>query len=70
MNPVSQEKRCRIFGHGSGNGGDALNSRASFERVRALGCEGVERDVRRTAEDQLAVVHDPVAGPLAERGVG
>lgn len=60
MNPGSQEKRCRIFGHGSGNPGDALNSRASFERVRALECEGVELDVRRTADDQLAVIHDPL----------
>lgn len=49
-----------MFGHGSGAQGDELNSRASFARVRALGCDGVELDVRRTRDDGLAVVHDTV----------
>ena len=51
---------CLLFGHGSGAPGDELNSRASFERVRELGCDGVELDVRRTSNDCLAVIHDPV----------
>ena len=51
---------CRVFGHGSGSSGDELNSRAAFERVRALACDGVELDVRRTLDDGLAVIHDPL----------
>jgi glycerophosphoryl diester phosphodiesterase len=51
--------RCRVFGHGSGSAGDELNSRASFDRVRKVGCDGVELDIRRTLDDRLAVIHDP-----------
>jgi glycerophosphoryl diester phosphodiesterase len=56
----SRDESCRIFGHGSGAAGDELNSRASFERVRTLGCTGVELDVRRTHDGALAVVHDAI----------
>jgi len=48
-----------VFGHGAEVPGDELNSPASFERVRALPCDGVEFDVRRTLDDGLAVIHDP-----------
>lgn len=51
---------CCVLGHGSGAPGDELNSRASFERVRSLACDGVELDVRRTLDDGLAVIHDPL----------
>ncbi len=45
------------------------NTRAAFARARALGADGVELDVRRTADGALAVHHDPVvpgAGPVHE----
>ena len=51
-------KLC-VFGHGAGTAADQLNSRQSFERVRTLGCDGLELDVRRTLDDRLAVIHDP-----------
>lgn len=51
---------CRVFGHGSGAPGDELNSLVSFERVRSLACDGVELDVRRTLDNGLAVIHDPL----------
>ncbi|MGH9213343.1 MAG: glycerophosphodiester phosphodiesterase [Acidimicrobiales bacterium] len=35
------------------------NTVASFARARSLGIDGVELDVRRTGDDQLAVWHDP-----------
>ncbi len=35
-----------------------LNSLSSFDVVRAAGAEGVELDVRRTADDALVLVHD------------
>ena len=47
-----------VFGHGSEEPGDELNSRASFERLVRDGVEACELDVRRTADDVLVVHHD------------
>jgi len=47
-----------VFGHGSEEPGDELNSRASFERLVRDGVEACELDVRRTADDVLVVTHD------------
>jgi glycerophosphoryl diester phosphodiesterase len=47
-----------VFGHGSEEPGDELNSRASFERLVRAGVEACELDVRRTADDVLVVHHD------------
>jgi glycerophosphoryl diester phosphodiesterase len=40
------------------------NTLAAFDRARRLGADGVELDVRRTADGALAVHHDPVVGEL------
>jgi glycerophosphoryl diester phosphodiesterase len=50
--------RLMVFGHGSDDPGDELNSRASFERVRHLEIDGVELDVRRTRDDVVVASHD------------
>lgn len=45
------------------------NTVAAFERARRLGADGVELDVRLTADGTLAVHHDPViagVGPVHE----
>ncbi len=45
------------------------NTVAAFTRARSLGADGVELDVRLTADGALAVHHDPViedAGPVHE----
>jgi len=47
-----------IYGHGSGELGNDLNSRPSFVAARQSGADGVELDVRRTADDQLVAIHD------------
>jgi len=44
-----------LFGHGDER---TINTLGSFERCRSLGADGVELDVRRTADDRLVVVHD------------
>jgi glycerophosphoryl diester phosphodiesterase len=49
----------RIYGHGSLEPGNVINSRESFVRLSGLGIEGVELDVRRTRDDALVVIHDP-----------
>ena len=36
------------------------NTLAAFARARRLGADGVELDVRRTADGGLAIHHDPV----------
>ena len=49
--------------------GDGENTLAGFAEALRLGADGVELDVRRTADGALAVHHDPVIpgrGPLAE----
>lgn len=51
--------RLTIFGHGSDKPDNALNSRASFERLAHSGTQACELDVRRTADDALIVYHDP-----------
>ena len=49
----------KVFGHGTTTGlGNAINSRASFVELAQLGVDGVELDVRRSADDQLVVIHD------------
>ena len=48
-----------VFGHGSETSGDELNSRESFVRVMQLPVDGVELDVRRSADDELFAMHDP-----------
>ncbi len=45
------------------------NTLAAFERARRLGADGIELDVRRTADGALVVHHDPVVaglGPIGE----
>src|SRR6266702_4288363 len=57
----------RVFGHGTD---EDINTLPSFARVLALGVDGVELDVRRTADNKLAVTHDPVgASPFGSLGV-
>lgn len=48
-----------VFGHGSDDPGDELNSRASFQRLANSPYDGLELDVRRTADDALVARHDP-----------
>jgi glycerophosphoryl diester phosphodiesterase len=52
----------KVFGHGSDEPGNEINTMPSFARVRATGADGVELDVRRTADDRLAVWHDALIG--------
>ena len=41
------------------------NTIPSFEKALELGADGVELDVRQTADGQLAVIHGSVAGTRA-----
>ena len=50
-----------MWGHGPEDGsGPAINTLASYDWCRRLGADGVELDVRRTADDTLVVIHDAV----------
>jgi len=40
------------------------NTLASFDRALADGCDGFEFDVRRTADDEAVVIHDPNSGKI------
>jgi glycerophosphoryl diester phosphodiesterase len=47
-----------VIGHRGAPNVAAENTVASFRAARALGADGVELDVRRTADGALAVIHD------------
>ncbi len=44
-----------VYGHGPD---ETINRLGSFARCRELGADGVELDVRRTADDKLVAIHD------------
>jgi glycerophosphoryl diester phosphodiesterase len=51
-----------VVAHRGAWGAAPQNSLEAFERAIALGCDGIEIDVRRTADGRLAVVHDARVG--------
>src|SRR4051812_14001065 len=56
----------RVYGHGPEDGsGPMFNTLPSFPWCRDQGADGVELDVRRTADDRVVVVHDAVVDGLA-----
>jgi glycerophosphoryl diester phosphodiesterase len=52
-------RRPLVLGHRGASAAAPENTLAAFERARELGADGVELDVRRTADDVLVVHHDP-----------
>lgn len=58
-----------VFAHRGCTDGFTENTLEAFAEARRLGADGVELDVRLTADSALAVHHDPLVaglGPLAE----
>jgi glycerophosphoryl diester phosphodiesterase len=51
----------KVFAHRGAHLVARENTLASFEDAKALGVDGVELDVRRTADGVLVVHHDPMA---------
>lgn len=51
-----------IIAHRGASQAERENTIAAFRRAREMGADGVELDVRRTADDRLVVHHDPVLG--------
>jgi glycerophosphoryl diester phosphodiesterase len=48
-----------IIGHRGASAAEGDNTLAAFRRAGEMGADGVELDVRRTADDRLVVHHDP-----------
>ena len=48
-----------VIAHRGASVAEPENTLAAFERAVAMGAEGIELDVRRTADDQLVVLHNP-----------
>jgi glycerophosphoryl diester phosphodiesterase len=62
-------RRPLVLGHRGASAAAPENTLAAFERARELGADGVELDVRRTADGGLVVHHDavlPGLGPVAD----
>jgi glycerophosphoryl diester phosphodiesterase len=58
--------RPLVIAHrGSHGAGVGENTMAAFERAQALGADMIELDVRRTADDELVVLHDHEVGETA-----
>jgi len=53
------ENRPLVLGHRGASKACPENTLAAFAQARAFGADGVELDVRRTADDRLVVHHDP-----------
>jgi glycerophosphoryl diester phosphodiesterase len=51
-------RRPRIFAHRGASAVERENTVAAFAAAVAMGADGVELDVRRTADGALAVHHD------------
>jgi glycerophosphoryl diester phosphodiesterase len=49
-----------VIAHRGASLAEPENTLAAFRRAGAMGADGVELDVRRTADDRLVVHHDPV----------
>ena len=54
-------RRPLVLGHRGASAVAPENTLAAFARAREMGADGVELDVRRTADDVLVVHHDPEA---------
>lgn len=48
-----------IYAHRGASAAAGDNTKAAFELAVEMGADGIELDVRRTADRQLAIVHDP-----------
>ncbi len=48
-----------IYGHRGASAAAPENTVAAFRLARELGADGVELDVRRSADDELVICHDP-----------
>jgi glycerophosphoryl diester phosphodiesterase len=54
-------QRPLVLGHRGASAARRENTLAAFAKAREFGADGVELDVRRTADAQLVVHHDPEA---------
>src|SRR5438045_594778 len=54
-------RRPLVLGHRGASAAARENTLAAFTRAREMGADGVELDVRRTADGVLVVHHDPDA---------
>jgi glycerophosphoryl diester phosphodiesterase len=67
--PGTASSMTAVYAHRGRTDGFAENTLEAFAEARRLGADGVELDVRLTADGALAVHHDPVIdglGPLAD----
>lgn len=55
-----QKATPRIVGHRGAAGLEPPNTVAAIRRALEVGVDGVELDVRRTADDELVLFHDPI----------
>ena len=56
--------RPLVLGHRGASLARTENTLAAFAKAREMGADGVELDVRRTADERLVVHHDPNAAGL------
>src|SRR5262245_10721810 len=60
VTPICQDPAVTvIIGHRGASAAERENTIPAFELASLMGADGIELDVRRTADDRLVVHHDP-----------
>jgi glycerophosphoryl diester phosphodiesterase len=67
MNPLFDPDARPIIGHRGAAAHAPENTMEGFRRALALGAEALELDVRRTADGEAVVVHDPTLDRTTDR---
>jgi glycerophosphoryl diester phosphodiesterase len=62
VNAISALPRPAVFGHRGASAHAPENTLAAFRLAHSQGAEGIEFDVRLTADGQVAVIHDDDVG--------
>jgi glycerophosphoryl diester phosphodiesterase len=59
MHPLVDPSRHPVFAHRGNSAHVPENTMEAFRQAIALGVDGIELDVRATADGQIVVIHDP-----------
>ena len=68
MHPLLDATQRPVFGHRGNSAHAPENTVQAFEEAIALGVDGLEFDVRATADGQIVVFHDPVVDRTTDGG--
>lgn len=68
MHPLVDPSRHPVFAHRGNSAHAPENTMEAFRQAIALGVDGIELDVRATADGQIVVIHDPTVNRTTSGG--